>query len=31
MVGFSGLASFSRAFSQRFDVTPSEYRKARGQ
>jgi AraC-like DNA-binding protein len=31
MVGFSGLASFSRAFSQRFDVTPSEFRKARGQ
>jgi AraC-like DNA-binding protein len=30
LVGFSGLASFSRAFTQRFGVSPSEYKKVRG-
>jgi AraC-like DNA-binding protein len=30
IVGFSGLASFSRAFTQRFGVSPSEFRKVRG-
>jgi AraC-like DNA-binding protein len=29
-VGFGGLASFSRAFNQRFSVSPSEFRKVRG-
>ncbi len=29
-VGFSGLASFSRAFTQRFGTSPSEFKKARG-
>lgn len=28
-VGFSGLATFSRAFSQRFGLSPKEYRKGR--
>lgn len=28
-VGFNGLASFSRAFTQRFGVSPSEFKKAR--
>lgn len=29
-VGFSGLASFSRAFTQRFGTSPSEFKKVRG-
>ena len=29
-VGFSGLASFSRAFTQRFGVSPSEFKRVRG-
>ena len=29
-VGFSGLATFSRAFTQRFSVSPSEFKKVRG-
>lgn len=29
-VGFSGLATFSRAFSQRFGLSPKDYRKGRG-
>ena len=29
-VGFAGLASFSRAFGQRFGMSPSEFKKVRG-
>lgn len=29
-VGFTGLASFSRAFGQRFGMSPSEFKKVRG-